>query len=114
MLTPPVSSAHPLAWAERHVQAFLGPHSDRYLPLDGASRCKVELVALGYHREKQRSLHECKVVTDALVLACPEGHVGRAMVRSSPLRRETLGLEACRILPEFRVTVNIVDADQNP
>src|SRR5215204_5530142 len=59
----------PRAWAEPHEQAFLGSHGDRHLPLNGTSRHKVKLVALSDHRQKQRPLHQSKVVADTLVLA---------------------------------------------
>src|SRR5918998_6352922 len=65
----------PRAWAEPHEQAFLGSHGDRHLPLNGASRHKVKLVALSDHRQKQRPLHQSKVVADTLVLARSKGDV---------------------------------------
>src|SRR5215217_1470471 len=99
--------------AEPHVQAFLGPHGDRYLPLHGASWYKVQLVALSDHCQKQRSLHQSKVVADALVLARSKGDVCQVVLRSSPLWRETLGLKASRLLPEFWMAVNVIDAEQN-
>src|ERR687886_398824 len=99
------------AWAEPHVQAFLGPHGDRHLPLHGVARRKVELVALGDHGQKQWPLHQSEVVSYALVLTRPEWDECKVVVRGSPLGREALGLEAGRLLPESRMAMDVVDAD---
>src|SRR6266851_7180574 len=107
---PPPRLRAPL---QDHPHAVARAQGDEALRLDGKSGLEAEAVALRDGRQQQHRLGHGESGADADALAGAEGDIGETMARPRALRREALGIELARPVPELGVAVEQPGHDQN-
>src|SRR5260221_299510 len=97
---PPPRLRAPL---QDHPHAVARAQGDEALRLDGKSGLEAEAVALRDGRQQQHRLGHGESGADADALAGAEGDIGETMARPRALRREALGRERARPIPELGI-----------
>src|SRR5215472_12634993 len=91
--------------SQRHLDSIARPHRHAVLQHDLLSRHQLKRETLRQRRQDQLCLRHRERHPDAHARPAAERNEREAMPSLAPLRRETLGIESERILPQREVAM---------